>query len=227
MSDWLTSRFRWQAGAALDRLSEYQEAGAKPVGARDYFSAESTIDLRLSGDRVALSASGGWWTPFAGGGGFGTAALLAAWRSTTDNARSVWSATAEVTRASRVAPLALWQGAGVGQGRTGLLRAHPLLADDVVTGPVFGRDVAHGSLEYARPVVRAMTGGLSIAGFVDAAQAWRRSTGLEASRLYVDAGIGVRLRAPGRGTVVRVDLAHGLRGGGTTLSAGWSAAWPR
>ena len=96
-----------------------------------------------------------------------------------------------------------------------------------MTGPVFGRDVAHGSLEYARPVGHTLAGGLSIAGFVDAARAWHRLNGLDTSPLYVDAGVGVRVHAPGPGGAIRIDVAHGLRGGGTTLSAGWGGAWPR
>ena len=38
------------------------------------------------------------------------------------------------------APFALWHGAGTGHGRSGLLRAHPLHAGGVLTGPVFGRE---------------------------------------------------------------------------------------
>ena len=129
--------------------------------------------------------------------------------------------------ASRAAPLALWQGAGTGQGRAGLLRAHPLLTDGVLTGPVFGRELVRGSLEYVRPVKRTRAGGLSIAGFVDAARAWHRLNGLDPSPLYVDAGIGLRVRGPGPGGAIRVDVAHGLRGGGTTLSASWGGAGRR
>jgi outer membrane translocation and assembly module TamA len=126
-----------------------------------------------------------------------------------------------------VAPLALWPGAGTGQGRTGLLRAHPLLESGVLTGPVFGREVANGTFEYVQPVARPRGVGISIAGFVDAAKAWRRLGGLDTSRLFVDAGLGLRMRAPGSGGAIRIDVAHGLRGGGTTLSASWGAAWPR
>jgi outer membrane translocation and assembly module TamA len=126
-----------------------------------------------------------------------------------------------------VAPLALWPGAGTGQGRSGLLRAHPLLDDGVLTGPAFGRKMAHGSLEHARPVGQVLGHGLSIAGFVDAARAWHLLDGLDTSPLYIDAGFGVRVNAPRFGGAIRIDVAHGLRGGGTTLSAGWGGEWPR
>jgi hypothetical protein len=216
VADWSTSWLRWQTGATLDRF-----------GARDYLAVENSLDVRLAGDRLALAASGGWWAPFAGGDRFATGGLLAAWRSTDEATRPFWSAVTEIGVASRMAPLALWQGAGTGQGRSGLLRAHPLLKGDVLTGAIFGRDVAHGSLEYVRPVRQTLAGGLSIAGFVDVARAWHRLNGLDTSPLYVDAGVGVRVRAPGTGGAIRIDVAHGLRGGGTTLSASWGGAWPR
>jgi hypothetical protein len=227
VADWSTSWLRWQTGAALDRLREYDDLDGTRFGPRDYFGLESALDIRLAGDHLALTASGGWWAPFAGGDRFGTAGLLAAWRSTDDATRPSWSAVTGIEAASRVAPLALWSGAGTGLGRSELLRAHPLLDDDVLTGLVFGRDVAHSSFEYARPVGRTVAGGLAIAGFVDTARAWHRMNRLGPSPLFVDVGIGVRLHAVGPSGGVRIDLAHGLRGGGMTLSAGWVGVWPR
>jgi hypothetical protein len=226
-ANWSTSWLRLETGAALDHLREYDDLDASRFGLRDYFNVESTLDIRLAGDRLAVSASGGWWAPFAGGDRFDTGGLLVAWRSTHDATSPTWSAVTGIDAASRVAPLALWSGAGIGQGRSDLLRAHPLLQDDVLTGPVFGRDVAYGSFEYDRPVGRTVAGGLAIAGFVDTAQAWHRMNGLATSALFVDAGVGVRVHALGPSGSVRIDLAHGLRGGGTTLSAGWVGAWPR
>ena len=150
-----------------------------------------------------------------------------AWRSTAEQSLPFWSAMTEIEVASQVAPLALWPGAGTGQGRSGLLRAHPLLEGGVLTGPAFGRDVVHGSLEHVRPLGHALGNGLSIAGFVDAARGRHRLNGLDSSPLYVDAGFGLRVHAPGLGGAIRIDLARGLRGGGTILSAGWGGAWPR
>lgn len=228
LADWSSSWFRWQTGAALDHLSEYGGPDGSRFAARDYLALEGTLDARLAGDRLAVAASGGWWTPFAGGDRFGTGGLLAAWRSTADTTRPSWSAVTELGIASRVAPLALWSGAGTGQGRDGLLRAHPLLNHGgLVTGPVFGREVAHGSVEYGRPVAHTLEGGLTVAGFIDTARAWHRLNGLETSPLYIDAGVGLRVHAPGSGGQIRIDLAHGLRGGGTTLSASWGGTWPR
>ena len=57
---------------------------------------------------------------------------------------------------SAAAPFDLWPGAGTGHVRTPLLRAHPLLDAGVVSGPVFGRRLAHGTVEYQHPL---LTGG--------------------------------------------------------------------
>jgi outer membrane translocation and assembly module TamA len=104
-----------------------------------------------------------------------------------------------------------------------LLRAHPLFDDDVITGPLFGRDVTTTSAEYWQPVMERFGQRLFVAAFVDAARA---SLGQSSqSRLYVDAGVGLRIATLG-GTV-RADAAMGLRGGGLTWSAGWMTSWPR
>ncbi|MCX6545827.1 MAG: C39 family peptidase [Acidobacteria bacterium] len=227
LADWSTSRIRWQAGAALDQLREYATFDQQRFEQHDYLALESTLDVRLARDRLAVVASAGSWTPWAGGQRFSTGGLLAAWRSTADVSAPSLSAVTEIAVTSRAAPLALWRGAGTGQGRSGLLRAHPLLDGAVLTGPVFGREVARGSLEYERPVMRALGGGVSIATFVDAARAWHRLNGLETSPLYVDVGIGLHVHAAGLGGGVRLNLARGLRGGGTRLSVGWATAWPR
>jgi hypothetical protein len=227
LADWSSSWLRWQTGAGLDRLGEGDDRREARGDARDYLALDGSLSIRMFRDRIALDGSGGWWVPFAGGNGFRAGELLAAWRSTDQAAVASWSATTEIAIASRMAPLAVWQGAGTGQGRRMLLRAHPLLADGVLTGQVFGREVASGSLEYARPMTQALPAGFSIAGFVDAARAWHRLGDSGDSPLYVDAGIGVRIRTARLGGGLRIDVAHGLRDGGTTLSAGWGLSWPR
>jgi hypothetical protein len=227
LGEWSTNWLRWQTGAALDHLREYGDLDQTGLDTRNYLSVDGTLNARLAADRLALAASASWWTPLSGGNRFGAGGLLAAWRTTGDASRPFWSAMTELAVASRDAPLALWQGAGTGEGRHGLLRAHPLLNGGVLTGPVFGRAVAHATIEYARPVVRKRAGGLAVAGFVDAAQAWHRLNGLGASPLYVDAGVGVRVNGPGPGGTIRLDIAHGLRGGGTTLSASWGGSGRR
>lgn len=221
-ADWATSWLRWQAGAAADHLPEPGHPADARTGLRDYLALESSFDVRLAGDRLVVVASGGWWSPVGGGQPFTTAGVLATWRSTNDVMRPWWSVVTEYGVASRMAPRAFWYGAGTGHGRRALLRAHPLLDHGVVTGPVFGREVASGSVEYARPVVRAHVASLAIAGFVDTAQAWHRLNGGQASPLYVDAGVGLRVQAPNLGGTIRIDVARGLRDGGMAFSATWA-----
>jgi hypothetical protein len=216
IGDWPTGWLRWQAGAALDHFN-----------ARGYASTDGALDLRLDRDRIAFSVRASTWMPMRGGASFSRTSLVAAWRSTVARAQPALSARASVAVASAAAPRALWPGAGTGQGRDDLLRAHPLLHDGIIDGAAFGRRVSQVTAEYARPLRFAPAGALAVAAFVDAARAWHRLNASAASPLYVDAGIGMRLSAPGARDAVRVDLAHGLRGGGLMLSAGWTIGWGR
>jgi hypothetical protein len=226
LADWATSWFRWQLGGALDRWREADDQPGSLSQSRDALAIEGAIDARFASDRFILAASGGWWAPLANRDPFGTGGLNAGWRSTSDATRASWFVTAGLDTASDAAPLALWPGAGSGQGRSGLLRAHSLLNDGVLDGQVFGRALARSSFEAAWPVGHVWTNHLSAAAFVDAAQAWHRLHTLVPSRLYLDTGVGVRIHGPASQGTVRIDIARGLRGGGTRVSAGWGAAWP-
>ena len=118
------------------------------------------------------------------------------------------------------APLALWSGAGTGYGRDPLLRAHPLLDEGVVAGPVFGRTLAHGTL--AREVWPWRLGpmGIGWAVFVDVAKPW--DTGRAGGNPWqVDGGLGLRLRSLGRTGQLRIDVAHGLADGNAAMSVAW------
>jgi hypothetical protein len=225
--DWSSGWLHWQAGAALDRMRAQADLPSQPLTTRDYLATDGTLAVRPAGDRLALEATGSWWTPFTGNGHVATGGLLAAWRSNNDPTGASWFTTSEITVANRIAPLSLWPGAGTGEGRSGLLRAHRLLNGGVLTGPVFGRTVAYASLEHARPMARTRAGVLMLSGFVDTARAWRRMGSLDATTLFVDAGVGLRLQSDGPGGGVRINVAHGLRGGGATISASWDRAWPR
>jgi len=115
-------------------------------------------------------------------------------------------------------------GAGTGQGRPMLLRAHPLVRTDIVQGPMFGRHFTFGTVEYQHPLRQLLTGSIAAAAFVDAAQAWNGLGGLEASPFQVDAGVGLRVRLPQDAGSLRLDVAHALRDGHFAFSAGWSSS---
>ncbi|MGE0447507.1 MAG: C39 family peptidase, partial [Vicinamibacterales bacterium] len=223
LSDWATHWLRWQAGAGVDgwRGRDPGVDGADPQRGR-FITVEGGVDVRPAGDRLAVGASAAWWGPVAGQRPFETGTLRAAWRSSVEPARPSWSIVTALSGASARAPLAVWPGAGTGQARDGLLRAHPLLRQGVLTGAVFGRIVPRGTLTYIRPVRT----GLSVAAFADMARAWHRPVASGASRLLLDVGAGLRVHAPGGGAM-RIDLARGLRGGGLVVSAGWDEAWPQ
>jgi hypothetical protein len=207
LSDWATSRLRWQAGVGTDRFD-----------GRTFVASEVETEWRLARDHVAVGATGQGWMPSGGSGGaarFGAVGVRAAWRSTTSLFRPAAFVLAIWDVVSSTAPRAVWPSAGTG-GRGYLLRAHPLFEDHVITGPLLGREVTTMSAEYWQPVRERLGQRLFAAAFVDTARA---------SRLYVDAGVGLRIATLG-GTV-RLDAAKGLRGGGLTWSAGWMTSWPR
>jgi predicted double-glycine peptidase len=204
LSDWATSRVRWQAGVGTDRFD-----------GRAYVASVAGMELRLADDRLALGVTAQGWVPSTGTTRFGAVGLIAAWRSTTESFRPVVFVSSTWDGVGASAPRAVWPSAGT-SGRGRLLRAHPLFTDDVITGPLLGRKVTASSMEYWHPVKERLGQRLFVAAFVDAASA---------SRLYVDAGIGLRVATLG-GTL-RADAAKGLRGGRLTWSAGWMTSWPR
>ncbi|MEZ5293860.1 MAG: C39 family peptidase [Vicinamibacterales bacterium] len=212
LEDWASGRVHWRAGVALDRW----RPGA-------YGRADLAIDVRLAGDRVAVGGALAGWAA-ASAPEFARAAVTLAARTSVRASDAGWRVEAGLAQVSAAAPLDVWEGAGVGLARAPLLRGHPLLDAGVVTGPAFGRGLAHGTLEYRQPVLSALGGTLVAAAFADTARAWRRAAGGPAWQS--DAGIGLRLVLPGGAGELRADAARGLRDRGHALSVGWSRSWP-
>ena len=215
LADWATSRVRWELGAAVDRWAEDSHLGV-----------DADLDIRLAGDRVSVGIDTGAWWLIAGKQRFARAGVSSAWRSTRDAGRPSWSALAGFTAVSAASPFDLWPGAGTGHARAPLLRAHPLLDAGVVSGPVFGRQLVHGSVEYQRPLLTAQGGALQVAAFADTARAWSPVGDHGRRSWHADAGVGLRIALPGIGGTTRVDIARGLRDGRMALSAGWQSPWP-
>jgi hypothetical protein len=208
VSDWTRAGLRWGAAIAAERWSGTDRALSLSVSAQQ----------RLADDRAFVEARAGTWR---GNPRTWTLGLEAEWRTTLRNEGDVWIGRGGIETVGADAPLALWPGAGTGQGRDVLLRAHPLLVDGVISGGAFGRRLFHAGVEWRRwlqPGVKAVR--LAPAVFVDAAHSAR---GLESSnrRPHVDVGGGLRVSVPGAG-VVRIDLARGLRDGAMALSFGWT-----
>jgi len=210
LASWAPTLTRWEVSVGADAWR----------GRGRTASAGVSIDQRLLADRVSLHASG---TVHAGVFSAWLASAGAQWRSSTRHEGPVVLAGGGIDAAATGAPRALWAGAGTGHARQALLRAHPLLDDGRITGAVFGRRVSHASVEvrhWTRPALRVIR--IAPAVFVDAARASRRR--MPGDAWHVDAGLGLRLAVPGT-SVLRIDLAKGLRDGATQLSAGWGVGF--
>jgi hypothetical protein len=206
-ADWMSSRWKWEA----ELRGERWPGGASAAGAL------GGLQYQALDDRVAVGIRGGLWTA---ANATWTGSVLADWRSRAQTQGTVWLGRAGVDAAGEDTPLALWSGAGTGQGRPALLRAHPLLHDGVFRDAVFGRMVASGGVEWRRwsgPRFRVLR--LAPAVFVDVARAWHAPAFAD-PRAQMDVGAGLRIAVPGAG-VLRADLARGLRDGHTAVSFGW------
>lgn len=180
-SDWATPSLRYRFGAALDKWN----------GRDASLSVDGTFEQRAARDRLALTAELAHWTDLDGEAPFYTVGLSAVWRSAGVDAWSAWRGRVGVASASSRAPLALWPGAGTGQGRTLLLRAHPLLDDGrVIDGDAFGRALAHGSVEHQRWLWSVGPVRIGGALFVDAARPCETG-GFGRAEWLVDGGVGV------------------------------------
>jgi hypothetical protein len=161
------------------------------------------------------------------GGAFQSASGRALYNSSSSSnsssspVRWLFTADAGLDIVSTTAPLALWPGAGDGHARPALLRAHPLLADGIVTGPAFGRTLSYGNTELQRWFERGTLVRAGVAAFGDVARATRGFDEAGDARAQIDVGFGLRLRVPGAKGVVRADIATGLRDGSRAISVGW------
>jgi len=212
-SDWLTGNLRYEWSLGLDSWT----GGLQP-DRRQAVALGALAHGRAFADRVRLTGTMRQWVPVDENDSFRSVGGRATFRTSADRDRTTVLATIALDHVSGPAPLTVWPGAGGGHARDALLRAHPLLEDNIVAGPAFGQRVASGTIEAqrwfrglpGRPAVPAVRWGL--AAFVDAARTSQRLSNDAAdadSDRQVDAGAGLRLRL--RDVVFRVDYAHGLR----------------
>ena len=215
-SDWLTGSVRYELSAGLDAWQRGRKAA----------SFGGAIERRALRDRLAIAVDASRWVPVSAGPAFQSAGARLGVRSSTELRGWVYRGAAGTTHVSDAAPLSLWPGAGDGQARAPLLRAHPLLRDgivDLTEVSGFGRSVSYGTVEAQRWLDRATPVRMAIAGFVDVARAARRAVpGRDA--VQTDVGVGWRVSVPGAPGVLRIDIARGLRDGSTALTFGWLAS---
>jgi predicted double-glycine peptidase len=212
VSDWLSGGVRYQISTGVDSWS----GGQKTV------SIGASLERVAFGDRLSLSIETGQWTPVNSGSAFRSIGAHAIARSSAETRDWVVRATAGFEHVSDAAPFALWPGAGEGQVRGTLLRAHPLLSDGVVdvSGAAFGRTLTSAGMELQRWLERPALVRVGIAGFADVARASRQAD-FGSTPVHVDVGAGLRIRIPGTPGALRADVAHGLRDGANALTVGW------
>lgn len=215
LSDWITSWLRWDGGAAVDHIE-----------AATYLGLDGSLNARAFGDRFAVILTGGHWYSTGLTDSFSSGELVLTARSTAKRDTPVLTTLTGIALTSDAAPLAVWPGAGSGQGRAALLRAHPLTRGGILSGEMFGRQLVFATAEYEHPIPTEV-GTVGIAGFVDAAKARQRLDPTTPSELQVDIGVGLRFPTSRAGNKVRLDLGYGLRDSRIRLSAGYVVPWGR
>jgi hypothetical protein len=213
LATWITPALQLSVTLGVDRWQLVSGEVAKTV------SLGSEVERRLFADRISatLAASRSMG---AGSAPFSTLGARLSFASRSEPAPLVLLAVAGGSVASTGSPLALWGGAGEGRARAALLRAHPLLDDGRVVGPVFGRHLLHATTE-AQHWFRTSLVRVGAAAFIDAASAAERLNAPVGRAFQLDAGAGLRLRLPGAASTLRVDYAHGLRDGADAWTVGW------
>lgn len=209
-ADWFGPDVRLEVGAALDT---WDDRGT-------HLALEGSVETRWVGDRLAATVAVARWEGVDNGGAFATGGVTLRWRSGGQPGRESWHSRLVVSSATGSAPLALWSGAGTGDGRAPLLRAHPLLDKGVIRGQVFGRSLAQATIERQAWPWRQGPVQIGWAVFIDSARPWHTGRVGEV-RWQVDGGAGLRLCSPGMAGQLRLDVARGLSDGNVAGSIAW------
>lgn len=207
VSRWHTAWFRQSLEVGADRWVD--RGGFARIGA--------TFESRAPGDHLGLLARADRWMSLEGEGGFGGLAIHAAWTTATSRLGPELTLRGGVEAVARDAPPTVWPGAGVGQARETLLRAHPLLTDGVIEGRAFDVNLASAGAEAVYWWDTGSGFRIGAAAFVDLAHPW----GVRPAETLADAGLGVRLGTAVRDAAFRLDIATGLTDDEFAVSAGW------
>ena len=215
-SNWIDSRWRYELSVGADAWGNGNEAN--DVGRA--VSVGAMLEPHFFNDRLIASASIERWMPLSSAEAFHSMSAGAAFRSSRAPRGFVEMADVGAETASDAAPLSIWPGAGDGHARVFLLRAHPLLHNGIIDGPVFGREIVYGNAQVERWLEGKLSG-LAVATFVDTARASGRFFNVPGTPFQVDAGGGLRFRVPFELGTFRVDYAHGIRDGEDAMTWGW------
>lgn len=213
---WLSERVRIEAGLAVDRFEHGGSFVSPRVGG----------EFRLAEGRVALLSDLSWWAALGDQPGFSEGGAALALRSATRPRRLAVTARAEGRRATQSAPLALWPGAGTGQGRSLLQRATPLLEDEEVIGDAFGRGLLHATVEAEVKIADRGPARLGLAAFFDWSRPWDTTRSAGSGSDIWAIGFGLRVRGLSN-SALRIDVAVRPGRRDLILSAGVIPRWPR
>lgn len=221
-----TARLGWARWVRADLRTGLGMGLYRWPGRGRSIAAGASLEWRSQGDRLAVLGQGAGWTDPAQGPAFARLGVAVSGRSSTGRDGLVGNLRGGFERATPGAPPSEWPGAGHGEARPILLRAHPLLEEGTVRGEAFGRRLA-----WAGASADLWTAGpgpvlLGFGAFVDAAKAWDRPGGIPPSPLHVDAGFGLRMALDEDGGALYLDVARGLEDGASAFDVGWHASWP-
>jgi hypothetical protein len=189
-------------------------------------SISGNVDQRLAGDRVSMGGGLSAWAMGSGAPFYAGSLRLSARNRVTVGEEPRLRLDLAYEAASARAPLALWPGAGTGQGRDLLLRAHPLVHDGVVDGRCFGRQILRGGVEGEAAAVHLGPVTVSTALFLDAARVLAPLQDVSSQQTFVDVGAGLRVRVAGRRSTLRADVATPWGSARPRFSVGWQSRWP-
>lgn len=187
---------------------------------RRLFQAGVVVERRFRNDHIGVTGAA---TRYIGADSFGVLDGSVVARTSREPRPVVLLVRGGVTHAGAEATLALWNGAGEGRGRPPLLRAHQLLHDGRIEGPVFGRTLTYSTVEVQHWFEQPRLLRIGAAAFLDAARAWSRPEWVSGAGGQVDVGVGLRLRLPGRSGAFRIDYARSTRDMARAWFVGWQA----
>jgi hypothetical protein len=206
---WQSGTVRWQVTAGADW---WNGGPTRPM-------LGAALRKASGADRVDLRGGASAW--FGGDRSFARADVDLLARTSARSQGVVIVITGGISALSNQAPADLWVAGDTGRARPLLLRAHPILTEgERFRTDRLGRLFAHETTElqrwwHAGPM---QVGG---AAFVDSGRtAWRMAG---AALADVDTGVGLRVAFAGGASMLRADVARGLRDGAAACSVIFSA----
>jgi Peptidase_C39 like family len=177
---------RWGA-----RLEDWSEAG-------NYVALALGSALHLAADRVSLLADVERGVAVTDIASYSRISTRVAWAPPADWWSNSWSLHVGADWNTASTPRGLWPIAAGSLARAIPLRAHPLNVDGALPLAQAGVRIVHGGVAGDRNVVNAGRLAIGTGIFLDAARILSSRGSANGSRLYLDGGIGVRMKVADR-----------------------------